>query len=110
MIVATEMQNINVNENKVPVQVTETILPPSLDDLDSVVIYKKETCCSLFTDSVYEVCPSEDAKPILLIETPMLLCSMFKISFRLLHWTRKSRKCLSWIYMLYLWTSCVLCQ
>lgn len=77
MIVATEMQNINVNENKVPVQVTETILPPSLDDLDSVVIYKKETCCSLFTDSVYEVCPSKDAKPILLIEAPSCFASFF---------------------------------
>lgn len=107
MITTTEIQGINVYENKVPIKDT---LPPSLDNLDFVVIYKKEPCCSLFTNFVYEVCPNEEAKPILLIETPMLLCSMFKISFRLLHWTRKSRKCLSWIYMLYLWTSCVLCQ
>ena len=52
-------------------------LPPSLDDLDSVVIYKKEPCCSLFTNFVFEVCPNEEAKPILLIEMPSSCASYF---------------------------------
>lgn len=77
------MQTIpNIVDEKpqpVPIQETQTsfTLPPILDNLDSVMIYKRSPCCSLFTNYVYEVCPDEHSKPILLIETPSWCSSIF---------------------------------
>ena len=75
-----EMTNIVYTDEKpqpIPIQETLPSLPTILDNLDSVMIYKRSPCCSLFTNYVYEVCPDENSKPILLIETPSCWSSYF---------------------------------